>query len=360
MLLSLFAYTFLVFLLAMSNWDRVLVALSWTSSLASRWLTTSTILSIYGIVLIYLLLVVHGLAARQSPRARRGSTLAPYYDENGQLQGWVREERKKRVIAPPRQPSTSPPPRGRATPALSARAGPTPASSSLESWDGFPDDRFQCHFTRQQVEDTSRLAVYWIFDKLPGKSGSTNAVTPEKGRLSHFRCAGVIHCKTAVCTVQIAPGSNIARQLEALCNCGSPLRHRPCDVEWSVVFYRDGAVFENGGPHNHSKYTHSLPVSRRKRPELQEFLCKQPIALRRDSSYSPTRKDDDFQGNFDPPEGHATEEDGTAHGSPDGFNSEDEWNSHDERELDPTADEDVDEEEKEENTSEEDGEDNTT
>jgi hypothetical protein len=84
MLFSLFAYTILIVLLAVSNWDRVLALFSWTYALASRWLTTPTILIIYGLVLIYLLLVVHGLAiAQDNPGKRRKNTLVPYYGENG-------------------------------------------------------------------------------------------------------------------------------------------------------------------------------------------------------------------------------------------------------------------------------------
>jgi hypothetical protein len=132
---------------------------------------------------------------------------------------------------------------------------------------------------RQQVEDTSQLAFYWIYDKLPGKRGSLDAVTPEKGKRSSFKCAGIIHCTAMVCTVQIAPGKNTARQMEALCICGSTLRHRPCKVEWSVAFYRDGTIFENSGPHSHSKYTHFLPVSK-KTLLLQEFISRQPVVLR--------------------------------------------------------------------------------
>ncbi|KAJ7267928.1 hypothetical protein C8J57DRAFT_1228540 [Mycena rebaudengoi] len=66
----------------MSNWDHIVLLLSWSYSLASRWVTTSTILLIYGLVLIYLLLVVHVLAIPQENPGRR------------KLQGWVREERE--------------------------------------------------------------------------------------------------------------------------------------------------------------------------------------------------------------------------------------------------------------------------
>lgn len=154
------------------------------------------------------------------------------------------------------------------------------ADFPLSTWNGFPDGKFRCHFTRQQVEDTSRLALYWISDRLPGRRGLLDAATAEKGKLSRFRCTGVINCRAVVCTTQITPGPNVARQIEALCTCGSPLRHRSCTVECSIVFYRDGAIFENSGTHNHSKYTHSLPASKNKKTlQLQEFISKQPIPL---------------------------------------------------------------------------------
>jgi hypothetical protein len=49
----------------MSNWDHVILVLAWSYSLASRWVTTSAILVVYGLVLVYLLLVVHSLAVPQ-------------------------------------------------------------------------------------------------------------------------------------------------------------------------------------------------------------------------------------------------------------------------------------------------------
>ncbi|KAJ7131339.1 hypothetical protein C8R44DRAFT_978221 [Mycena epipterygia] len=293
MLLLLFANMVLIIFLALSNWDHVLLLFSWFYALASRWMTTSTILVIYGLVLVYLLLVVHGPAVTQdATRKRRKNPLVPYYDENGQLQGWVREQREMTkthgLHEPLAERLSSPPLRGRAI-TLPPPPGPSTSFQTVEAlpnfpltnWDGFPDYRFRCHFTRQQVEDTSRLSFYWISDKRPGKRGSLDAITPEKGKLSRFKCAGIIQCKGVPCTVQIAPGPNVARQLGALCACGLPLRHRACEVEWSVVFYRDGAVFENSGPHNHSKYTHSLPTSKNKKTlQLQEFISKQPIVFR--------------------------------------------------------------------------------
>ncbi|KAJ7167081.1 hypothetical protein C8R46DRAFT_1219459 [Mycena filopes] len=300
---SLLAYTVLIGLLVISNWAQCIHLISWVSTLISRWLTTSTILTLYGLVLLYLLFAVHALAvAKEGSRTRLKGTLAPYYDEDGKLQGWVREECEVGNKDPNRPPALArqdslplPPSRGRTvTPGPSMLSQIDP-DSRLTSWDGFPNHHFRCQFTRQQVEDTSRLAVYWVADKCPGKRGSLDAVTPEKGKLSRFKCAGIIQCKAAVCTVRIAPGANIAKQTEAPCRCGSTLRHQSCKVEWLVVFYRDGAIFENSGRHDHSAYTHSLPVSKKKTLQLLQFVAKQPVLFDAPGSLSLTSDDSDSQ-----------------------------------------------------------------
>ncbi|KAJ7501726.1 hypothetical protein B0H11DRAFT_1990822, partial [Mycena galericulata] len=259
----------LIILLAMTNWEHCLSLLWRLYAATLPWLTTSTVLGLYGMVLVYLLVVVH------IPR---------------KLKGWVREEQEEIVFQTQLLTGTTLP--QRLSPRLPSHLPATAAvphpdgdenlpEFTLTSWDGFPDHRFRCHFTRQEVEDTSRLAFYWISDKRPGRRGSPDAITAEKGKLSRYKCAGIIECKAVVCTVRIAPGQNVARQLEALCTCGSSLRHRSCEVEWSVVFYRNGAIFENSGAHTHSKYTHFLPTLKNKKMlQLQEFIAKQPIVLR--------------------------------------------------------------------------------
>ncbi|KAJ7256648.1 hypothetical protein C8J57DRAFT_1517284 [Mycena rebaudengoi] len=329
MSLSLFTYSVLVALLVMSNWDHIVPLLSWSYSLASHWVTTSTILLVYGLVLIFLLLVVHVLAIPQENLRRRGkTTLVPYYDGNGKLQGWVREERETTkshaqyrmrllIIMNPEQSLCLP----------------------RKLLKHHPTFRFKLGW----VEDTSQLAFYWIYDKLPGKRGSLDAVTPEKGKRSSFKCAGIIHCTAMVCTVQIAPGKNTARQMEELCICGSTLRHRLCKVEWSVAFYRDGAIFENSGPHSHSKYTHLLPVSK-KTLLLQEFISRQPVVLRGSQTTMNSVSRSDIS--------QISEEEHTTEGSMNIGDSDkddqdsqesgkegEEMNSEDERLLDPEADE---------------------
>ncbi|KAJ7254804.1 hypothetical protein C8J57DRAFT_1236532 [Mycena rebaudengoi] len=96
----------------MSNWNHIVLLLSWSYALASRWVTTSIILLV--------------LILRRTP-----------------------EDVVKLLL---------------------------------------------CHIMMGMVEDTLQLAFYWIYDKLPGKRGSLDAVTPEKGKRYNFKCAGIIQC----------------------------------------------------------------------------------------------------------------------------------------------------------------------
>ncbi|KAF8202795.1 hypothetical protein K438DRAFT_1758101 [Mycena galopus ATCC 62051] len=289
---SLATNLLLICLLAVTNWDRIFGLFQQLYLLGSRWVTTPTVLALYGVVLIYLLFAVHAPSIRNnSTTQRRKGHLAPYYDSNGRLQGWVREAptvSETNVLHVPelqyhsnfsRVRSSPSSPLRISTPPVPPQISKAPPNLSPRVWDGFPDGQFQCHFTRQQAEDTSQLAAYWVSDKLPGRRGSPDALTADKGKLVRHRCAGVIECKAAVCTVQIAPGKDVSRQTEVFCACGSPLRHRVCKVEWSVVFYRDGAIFENSGSHDHFPYTHSLPTSKKKALKPQVFVVRTPIPL---------------------------------------------------------------------------------
>ncbi|KAJ7210148.1 hypothetical protein GGX14DRAFT_626530 [Mycena pura] len=356
------ANTVLVILLVMTNWDRV-VGLSRTLySFAAQWVTTSTVLVFYGLVLVYLIAVIH-TPATITERSNRATILVPYYDLDGQQKGWVRE-RKDGTDATESRPNSLRLRRAPNLPPLSPEllrredtaSPPTRLSHINEgadfppsTWDGFPDGDFRCHFTRQQVEDTSRLAFYWISEKLPGKRGSLDAVTPEKGKLSRYKCAGIIDCSAAVCTAQIAPGHNVARQIEAPCACGSPLRHRPCKVQWSVVFYKNGAIFENSGTHDHSNYTHLLLTPKNKKTlELQHFVAKQPVALKSSAPTSDSASgSSDSAGDENDMEAikGTNAEHSSSHndqGDRDGDGSEDELNSEHERALALHAGEDED------------------
>ncbi|KAK6991978.1 hypothetical protein R3P38DRAFT_3226956 [Favolaschia claudopus] len=187
MKLSLIINGALVLLLAMTNQGRLAALSEWIySSLCSSF----TIPALYGLVLIYLLVSVYHLenTTENSSTGRRRNRLVPYYNSEGQLRGWVREEKSQNTrpatslqqpirnsqlpgistapsaSAPAKQttPLPLPQPTASATPRLSEA---TPFSA-LASWDGFPDGRIKCHFTPQQVADTSQLVIYWAADKL--------------------------------------------------------------------------------------------------------------------------------------------------------------------------------------------------
>ncbi|KAK7039994.1 hypothetical protein R3P38DRAFT_3350031 [Favolaschia claudopus] len=296
----------LIILLGVTNQGRIAALLQWSySALSSSRFTIPAILAIYGIVLVYLLVSVYRLENTEPPSTRRRKTrFLPYYDREGQLQGWVREDKSqhtpatslsKRNTAQPSRDSLVPIPMPTAAPPAPApakEAASLPASAPprlseevplstfpLSSWDGFPDGRLRCHFTPQQLEDTLQLAIYWVGNRLPGKRGSPTAATPEKGKVSHFQCAGVVECESKVCITQIAPGADISRQVQSECTCGLKLRHRLCKFEWSIIRYRSGAIFESHHSHNHSRYTHLVSAPKSKAPQLQSFISMQPVSL---------------------------------------------------------------------------------
>ncbi|KAK7007089.1 hypothetical protein R3P38DRAFT_3598848 [Favolaschia claudopus] len=303
MRLSLIVNCALVLLLAVTNPGRLAALSEWIYSSLRSSFTIPAILALYGLILIYLLVSVYHLENTENTSTpRRRKRLVPYYNSEGQLQGWVREEKSQSrpttspsqsiqasqlpISTRPTAPSASAPakqttplplpqPTASATPRLSEA---TPFSV-LASWDGFPDGRIKCHFTPQQVADTSQLVIYWAADKLSGKRGSPTAPTPERGNISRFNCAGVIECDSKVCLSQIAPGADIQRQLQSECTCGSKLFHRSCRFEWSIARYINGAVFESNHIHTHARYTHLLVTPKSKPSQIQTFISMQPVSL---------------------------------------------------------------------------------
>ncbi|KAK6996327.1 hypothetical protein R3P38DRAFT_2566034 [Favolaschia claudopus] len=314
----------------MTNQGRLATLFEWIYHVLRSPYTIPTILAHYGLILVYLLVSVNstdlktpshlplGVAKRDLYRIITAQVryhdlpLAPtsFHPDNllGQLQGWVREEKNQNVpttspsqrkptsslpiptpTADPAERNLAPAPVHQSTPLPLPQAiasvpyRPTeeaPLSTfPLPSWDGFPNGRIRCYFTPQQIEDTSQLAIYWVGDKLPGKQGSPTAATPGKGKVSHFKCAGVIECESKVCITQIAPGADISRQVQSGCICGFKLHHRSCKLEWSTIRYRGGAVFECNHTHSHSRYTHSLSTPKSKPPQLQSFILRQPMSL---------------------------------------------------------------------------------
>ncbi|KAJ7732488.1 hypothetical protein B0H14DRAFT_2997527 [Mycena olivaceomarginata] len=150
----------------------------------------------------------------------------------------------------------------------------TPANITPETWDGWPDGRFQCQFLPQQVTDTNQLAIHWVCEALPGHRGSPTALTWQKGKAippSMYWGPGVSPA---------ARGVDLHRQLQKTCLCGEATRLRSCGIEYSTYLYRSGAFFVNSGNHTHPRYTHSLTYCPREPLEFEEYVAKRPISLR--------------------------------------------------------------------------------
>ncbi|KAK7027102.1 hypothetical protein R3P38DRAFT_2777194 [Favolaschia claudopus] len=124
MRLSLIVNGTLVVLLAMTNHRRLVVLAEWVYSALGSPFTIPAILVFYGLILIYLLVSVYHLGNTEDASTRRRRTrLVPYYNTEGQLQGWVREEKSQSM------PTTSRPQRKQ----NSSLPMPTPAAAPAES-----------------------------------------------------------------------------------------------------------------------------------------------------------------------------------------------------------------------------------
>ncbi|KAJ7196709.1 hypothetical protein GGX14DRAFT_473192 [Mycena pura] len=265
-----------------SHWARFSAAFHHAWALLTSWLGLWTLLFIYGVALIYLLVVVHLL--RNSRPRRRQRRLVPYYGDDGILHGFVR--------APNTPPGFSQPFGSRRTP-ISASSSVVQNPLSLISgspalWDGWPDGAFEWSLDRDELKETNHLPVHWVSSKLPGgRHGSVHAITPSSGKLTRYKCLGTLQCRSSVCSVhlQIPPSQDLVdmrQQLQVSCLCGAPLHYVPCSVEWSVSFYLHGAVFENSGKHSHSYYTHSIPIRNGAPPQLTSLpthLCRRLVEL---------------------------------------------------------------------------------
>ncbi|KAJ7137255.1 hypothetical protein C8R46DRAFT_969648, partial [Mycena filopes] len=150
------------------------------------------------------------------------------------------------------------------------------SDSTLTSWDGFPNHRFRCQFTRQQVEDTSQLAfaVHWACEVRGGKKnsvGNARAVERSNGAHTLRMCLGVMKCtSTSGCKVVIRPQTKKAGRVAQLargCSCGSTLQHHACDVRIEYWVYRDGAHFRHSGFHHHAR----VPARHLTPRELTQF-----------------------------------------------------------------------------------------
>jgi hypothetical protein len=137
--------------------------------------------------------------------------------------------------------------------------------------------------TPQQRQNTNSLAVQWSSEAFGyQRKGSHHSETWQQSRAMQRQCLGVIQCLNTVCGVCSPPairGIHIAQQLEERCLCGAILEHRQCTVHWTVHIYSQGARFENFGEHSHPRFSHTLHVLAKERPQFFAFANKPVVSL---------------------------------------------------------------------------------
>ncbi|KAJ7240008.1 hypothetical protein C8J57DRAFT_1478261 [Mycena rebaudengoi] len=237
--------------------------------------------------------------------ARHNTRLVPYFNHEGQMIGMVRIPVEdphsstqarltvdKNMVQNPEHLVTdtlSAAKNRRARtlePAALLRNSGTAEISALSTWDGWPDGRFQCFLSPQEVADTHELEINWVCESLKARRGKCDALTWQRGKESRRQCVGVLECTSRACAfgMKIAPairGVDRHRQLQEPCLCGELLRLRGCEIESSVFLFRSGAFFSNSGKHTHSRFTHSL-LHRPQDPEpfaFAEYVSKSPVGL---------------------------------------------------------------------------------
>ncbi|KAJ7105832.1 hypothetical protein C8R44DRAFT_806177 [Mycena epipterygia] len=226
----------------------------------------------------------------------RNPPLVPYFDRQGELIGMVRLTASDLHTVDERNfiPNTETTSQNREIIRASARshsaqtvtssAVSTPWDTAPAAWNGWPDGRFKCLFSQQEVTDTHQLAMYWVCEVLPGRRGSPAALTWQKGKEMRRKCIGVIVCSSRSCPagLQIAPairGYDLHRQLQKRCTCGDTLRLQPCGIESSLFLFRGGAYFINSGDHTHFQFTHSLIYRAHEPFDFAEYISQRPLVL---------------------------------------------------------------------------------
>ncbi|KAJ7091037.1 hypothetical protein C8R44DRAFT_891725 [Mycena epipterygia] len=206
----------------------------------------------------------------------RNPDLIPYFDQQGQLIGMVRMSTGYHVGRTAAEPAfeasrgdttmsqtrrqLSPKTLSKPTRDLNSPQRAIPQIAPPLIWDCWPDGKFQCLFSLQELADTNHLATNWVLEPVIHR-GSSNAFIWQKGKEERRRCVGVIECQGTTCPMQLAPSARAVvrhRQLKHDCVlCDDTLVFRECGIESSIYRFRDGAFFIHRGTHTHSRFTHS-------------------------------------------------------------------------------------------------------
>jgi hypothetical protein len=128
-------------------------------------------------------------------------------------------------------------------------------NKKVQDWDGWPDGEWSYQFTHSEYEALNKLSVHWATIVLGGdKHHDINSLTLDGGKHTKRKCLGIIHCKNPDCDVVIRPqtrDAGIQKQLKCSCDCGWNLHHVTCNVLSTLIHYKNGIMYHNGGIHLH-------------------------------------------------------------------------------------------------------------
>ncbi|KAJ7067607.1 hypothetical protein C8F01DRAFT_1121843 [Mycena amicta] len=193
----------LILFILVSNLDRVVSLLYRISAFLAPILRTSTLLFVYGLLLVYLLLSVRHLGARLN---QRKPMPRPLLDANDKLKGYYNDgnsrttpandmvqqtgrgrRRRSHDSAHDSAPHPFPEPMSRVsreqTPDLPRAATPvTPEVVQPAAWSGWVNGHIECLFYWKDMGNNESVPYFWWGRKSTGRRGSKNARTAAKGR----------------------------------------------------------------------------------------------------------------------------------------------------------------------------------
>ncbi|KAF7291393.1 PHD-type domain-containing protein [Mycena indigotica] len=279
----------LVIALIISHWGTIYDTLQHLYG----YLNTKVLLTINCLVLVFYGFVLAGLVLEPRERRRRPKTrsrsrikrdermLVPLLDAHDNVIGMIPKDGIQidsvQASAPKIRPDNA-----------AVRSAIRGERRTFLQWDGWPNEVFHAWFTPQDLRETSNLAIHWVHEVIPGFAGSPRAQTPERGKQTIRRCLGSLLCDAAACPERmcVAPEKTLRqrmRQLTMKCPRGHALIYRPCDVDFMVYTYRNGALISNSGAHTHVQYTHSTTGNQWFEfisPPLRDLRSPAPVAKR--------------------------------------------------------------------------------
>ncbi len=147
-------------------------------------------------------------------------------------------------------------------------------------WNGWPSGLFAMDVSPEEFNQTKRLQINWATRFNGGdSSGLETASTIAGGEITNRQCLGVVWCENPQCKVICRPGTTPAirdRQLHNPCRCGFELNHFECPSRSFLIQWSGRYRYVNGMPHNHSRLSYVLHMTRSEEHEFKELVETHP------------------------------------------------------------------------------------